>query len=189
MDVFHLLDPVSAEHLSETFEDSFRLGGMILGHGIADVKAGTNTRVRAAEGPHDKSRLTATPLSQCCPYPTWLSQPSYVADTFEVMYEDSVRETVRQFMAEREWQQFHTPENLAKSVSIEAAELLECFQWGGADLESAKDELADVLTYCLLLADRLDLDPDTIVLDKLARTNEKYPVEKARGTSVKYDRL
>ncbi|MGR6092114.1 nucleotide pyrophosphohydrolase [Brevibacterium sp. CSND-B09] len=105
------------------------------------------------------------------------------------MYEDSVRDTVRQFMAERDWQQFHSPENLAKSVSIEAGELLECFQWGDADLESAKDELADVLTYCMLLADELGLDPDTIILDKLAKTREKYPVEKARGTSVKYDQL
>ena len=106
------------------------------------------------------------------------------------MYEDSVRDTVRQFMAERDWQQFHSPENLAKSVSIEAGELLECFQWGDADLESAKDELADVLTYCMLLADKLDLDPDTIILDKLEKTREKYPaVDKARGTSVKYDQL
>ncbi|WP_101556995.1 nucleotide pyrophosphohydrolase [Brevibacterium aurantiacum] len=105
------------------------------------------------------------------------------------MYEDSVRDAVRHFMAERDWQQFHTPENLAKSVSIEAAELLECFQWGDADLDSAKDELADVLTYCMLLADKLDLDPDTIVLDKLEKTRAKYPVEKARGTSVKYDQL
>lgn len=105
------------------------------------------------------------------------------------MYEDNVRETVRKFMAERDWQQFHTPENLAKSISIEAGELLECFQWNDADHDAAKDELADVLTYCMLLADQLDLDPDTIVLDKLAKTDKKYPVEKARGRSDKYDRL
>ncbi len=92
-------------------------------------------------------------------------------------------------MAERDWQQFHTPENLAKSVSIEAAELLECFQWGDADLDSAKDELADVLTYCVLLAGKLGLDPDTIVMDKLEKTREKYPVDKVRGRSVKYDQL
>lgn len=105
------------------------------------------------------------------------------------MYEESVRDTLRQFMAERDWQQFHTPENLAKSISIESAELLECFQWGDSDLESAKDELADVLTYCLLLADKLGLDPDTIVMDKLQKTREKYPVDKARGRSEKYDKL
>ncbi|WP_313451442.1 nucleotide pyrophosphohydrolase [Brevibacterium casei] len=105
------------------------------------------------------------------------------------MYDESVREELREFVAEREWQQFHTPENLAKSISIEAGELLECFQWGDADLASAKDELADVLTYCLLLADRLGVDPDTMVLEKLAKTREKYPVEKSRGRSEKYDQL
>ena len=105
------------------------------------------------------------------------------------MYDESVREALREFVAEREWQQFHTPENLAKSISIEAGELLECFQWGDADLRSAKDELADVLTYCLLLAERLGVDPDTIVLEKLAKTREKYPVEKSRGRSEKYDQL
>ncbi|MBU5899675.1 hypothetical protein JVW24_21420, partial [Vibrio cholerae O1] len=62
-------------------------------------------------------------------------------------------------------------------------------QWGDADLLSAKDELADVLTYCLLLAERLGVDPDTIVLEKLAKTREKYPVEKSRGRSEKYDQL
>lgn len=105
------------------------------------------------------------------------------------MHEYEVLEALRAFVTEREWGQFHTPENLAKSVSIEAAELLECFQWGGEDLASAEDELADVLTYCLLLADRLGLDPNVIVLEKLAKTREKYPVEKAHGRSDKYDRL
>lgn len=105
------------------------------------------------------------------------------------MHKLEVLEVLRVFVAEREWGQFHTPENLAKSVSIEAAELLECFQWGGEDLASAEDELADVLTYCLLLADRLGLDPNTIVLEKLEKTREKYPVEKAYGRSDKYDRL
>ena len=105
------------------------------------------------------------------------------------MREHAVRDALREFVAERDWAQFHTPENLAKSVSIEAAELLECFQWGDADLEAAKDELADVLTYCMLLADRMGLDPDTIVLEKLAKTRAKYPVEKARGRSDKYDRF
>lgn len=105
------------------------------------------------------------------------------------MYDESVRKELREFVAEREWQQFHTPENLAKSISIEAGELLECFQWGDADLASAKDELADVLTYCMMLADRLGEDPDTIVLEKLAKTRKKYPVEKSRGRSEKYDQL
>ena len=103
---------------------------------------------------------------------------------------DSTKAALRDFVAERDWAQFHTPENLAKSVAIEAGELLECFQWQ-ADAESARvqDELADVLTYCLLLADRLDLDPDAIVVEKLAKTRAKYPVDKARGRSTKYDQL
>jgi len=93
-------------------------------------------------------------------------------------------------MAERDWAQFHTPENLAKSISIESGELLECFQWDGdADSDRVADELADVLTYALLLADRLDLAPEQIVLDKLERTGRKYPVEKAKGRSTKYDQL
>ncbi len=97
---------------------------------------------------------------------------------------------LRAFVAEREWAQFHSPENLAKSVVIEAGELLERFQWGGEyDVQGVQEELADVLTYCHLLADKLGLDADQIVLDKLAVTQAKYPVEKARGRSDKYDRL
>jgi len=106
------------------------------------------------------------------------------------MTDSLVRDALRTFVAEREWAQFHTPENLAKSISIEAAELLECFQWNAdADTNAVKEELADVLTYCLLLADRLGVDPDQIVLDKLAVTRAKYPVDKVRGRSTKYDAL
>jgi NTP pyrophosphatase (non-canonical NTP hydrolase) len=98
--------------------------------------------------------------------------------------------TLRQFVAERNWQQFHTPENLAKSVSIEAAELLELFQWSEpANPDEIKDELADVLTYCLLLADKYDLDAEKIILEKLEKTKAKYPIEKSFGSSEKYDRL
>ncbi|WP_432501935.1 nucleotide pyrophosphohydrolase [Kineococcus arenarius] len=93
-------------------------------------------------------------------------------------------------VAEREWDQFHTPENLAKSIVIEAAELLECFQWSpDGDHQRVRSELADVLTYCHLLADKLDLDVDEIVLDKLQETRTKYPVDKARGRSTKHDQL
>ena len=93
-------------------------------------------------------------------------------------------------MDERNWAQFHTPENLAKSIVIEAAELLECYQWGNEALpERVKDELADVVTYCILLADRLGFDIDQLVLEKLAITGEKYPIDKAFGTSVKYDQF
>lgn len=97
---------------------------------------------------------------------------------------------LRAFVAERDWSQFHTPENLAKSISIEAAELLELFQWSGdADESRIREELADVLTYCFLLADQIGADPQQLILDKLAVTNEKYPVDKAKGRSEKYDRL
>jgi len=98
--------------------------------------------------------------------------------------------TLREFVSERDWAQFHSPENLAKSISIEAGELLERFQWGGEfDAARVQEELADVLTYCHLLADKLGLDSDQIVFDKLAKTRTKYPVEKARGRSAKYDQL
>ncbi|WP_298122941.1 nucleotide pyrophosphohydrolase [uncultured Aurantimicrobium sp.] len=106
------------------------------------------------------------------------------------MEQRDVIQALREFVQERDWGQFHTPENLAKSVSIEAAELLENYQWGSpANLENVQDELADVLTYCLLLADKLGMDPNEIVLEKLAKTQQKYPVEKARGRSDKYDQL
>ena len=97
---------------------------------------------------------------------------------------------IREFVSERDWAQFHSPENLAKSISIEAGELLECFQWNSdADPTRLVEELADVLTYCYLLADRLEVDADKIVLEKLQRTRAKYPADQARGKSTKYDRL
>ena len=99
-------------------------------------------------------------------------------------------EQLRKFRDDRDWKQFHTPENLAKSVSIEAGELLECFQWEKTyKLDNVKDELADVFLYCLLMADSLGIDlVDTAKL-KLKKNNEKYPVEKARGKSNKYTEL
>lgn len=102
----------------------------------------------------------------------------------------SVRDQLTAFVAERDWAQFHTPENLAKSIAVEAGELLECFQWSGAaDEARVRDELADVLTYCTLLAAKLGVEPEQLILDKLAVTRDKYPVEKARGRSDKYDSL
>lgn len=106
------------------------------------------------------------------------------------MSDPEVVTALRGFVAERDWAQFHSPANLAKSISIEAAELLECFQWSDdADPERVQTELADVLTYCFLLADRLGLDPNAVVMTKLQETRRKYPVEKARGRSAKYDQL
>lgn len=97
---------------------------------------------------------------------------------------------IRKFNEDRNWDQFHSPENLAKSVAIEAAELLECFQWS-ADykLESVKQELADVLIYCIMLADKLGLDPNVIIEEKILKNELKYPVEKSRGNSKKYTEL
>jgi dCTP diphosphatase len=103
---------------------------------------------------------------------------------------DAAREALRQWVAERDWSQFHTPENLAKSISIEAAELLELFQWSAeVDDSRLREELADVLTYCLLLADKIGADPEALVLDKLKETRRKYPADKARGRNDKYDQL
>lgn len=106
------------------------------------------------------------------------------------MAEKAVMQALRSFVAERDWAQFHSAENLAKSISIESAELLECFQWSpDFDLGDVKAELADVLSYCFLLADKLDLDVGQIILEKLEATEIKYPVDKARGRSAKYDQL
>lgn len=103
---------------------------------------------------------------------------------------DAARDALRAFVAERDWSQFHSPENLAKSISIEAGELLEVFQWGShVDEAHLREELADVLTYCILLADTIGADPQQLVLDKLEQTRAKYPVDKARGRSEKYDQL
>lgn len=104
-------------------------------------------------------------------------------------------EQVLKFRDYRNWRQFHNPKDLALSISLEAAELLEVFQWSGADTvcESKKDkikeELADVLNYCILMADVCGLDMDEIVQEKIKRNNEKYPVEKAKDSAKKYDEL
>ena len=103
---------------------------------------------------------------------------------------NDLKQAFREFSEEWDWDQFHTPENLAKSISIEAGELLECFQWNDDfDREELCDELADVMSYCIMLADRIDVDLEEIVLKKLEKTKAKYPVEKARGKSTKYDKL
>ena len=95
------------------------------------------------------------------------------------------------FTDDRDWDQFHTPANLAKSISIEANELLECFQWSDTeyDLEHVKEELADVIVYSQNMLDKLGLDVDEIVMSKMTKNEAKYPVEKAKGSSAKYDEL
>ncbi|MBP3607213.1 MAG: nucleotide pyrophosphohydrolase [Treponema sp.] len=98
---------------------------------------------------------------------------------------------IRKFTKDRDWEQFHTPANLAKSISIEANELLECFQWSDTEynLQHVKEELADVMVYCRNLLDALKLDEDEIINMKMNINEEKYPVDKARGSNKKYTEL
>lgn len=106
------------------------------------------------------------------------------------MKQETIRR-IRKFTEDRDWEQFHSPANLAKSIVIEAAELLECFQWSDAqyDLQHVKEELADVLVYSQNLLDRLGLDADEIVNMKMTQNEKKYPVDKAKGKSAKYTEL
>ena len=103
---------------------------------------------------------------------------------------DEVKKKILKFNQDRDWDQFHSPENLAKSIAIEAGELLECFQWNN-DFNKADvcSELADVMNYCILLAEKLDVNIEDIILDKLKVSEKKYPVEKAKGNSKKYNEL
>ena len=102
-----------------------------------------------------------------------------------------VMERIDKFVTDRDWRQFHTPSNLAKSISIEASELLECFQWSDTDydLEHVKEELADVLNYCIQMSQVLNLDIVDILNTKMDKTEKKYPLEKSKGVSTKYDKL
>ena len=99
-------------------------------------------------------------------------------------------EQIIKFNEERDWDQFHSPANLAKSISIEANELLECFQWNNNyDRDELKYEIADVMNYCILLCHQIGVNPKQIILDKLEISAQKYPVEKAKGVSTKYNKL
>ena len=100
---------------------------------------------------------------------------------------DELKDELIKFQQDRDWKKFHTPENLAKSISIEAAELLEHFQWGKEyDLEDVSEELADVLIYCIYMADSLNLDIREIISYKMEKNAIKYPVEKSKGNAKKY---
>ena len=102
---------------------------------------------------------------------------------------------VLKFRDDRDWKQFHDPKDLAISISLEASELLEIFQWSRDDvycldkIDKIKEELADVVNYCILMADACDLDLDKIITDKIKLNAAKYPVDKAKGTSTKYNEL
>ena len=98
---------------------------------------------------------------------------------------------IRNFTIDRDWDQFHSPANLAKSISIEANELLECFQWSddNYDINEVKEELADVIVYCQNMLDKLGLDVDKIVNEKMEKNEQKYPIAKAKGKADKYTKL
>ena len=103
---------------------------------------------------------------------------------------EELMQEIKQFNKERDWDQFHSPENLAKSISIEAGEVLECFQWNNNyDKDELKYEIADVMNYCILLCSQIGVDPKQIILEKMEISAKKYPVEKAKGKSTKYDKL
>ncbi len=110
-----------------------------------------------------------------------------MADTIR----EETRRRIKAFTEDRDWDQFHTPANLAKSISIEANELLECFQWSDEnyDIQAVKEELADVMVYCIDMLDRLGLDADEIINSKMDKNEAKYPVEKAKGKATKYDKI
>lgn len=104
--------------------------------------------------------------------------------------EKGIIEEVIQFRNDRDWKKFHTPENLAKSLAIESGELLECFQWNNDfDLDEVSEELADIFIYGILMAESLGVDIDEIIHSKMDKNNSKYPVEKAKGNSKKYNKF
>lgn len=103
---------------------------------------------------------------------------------------ENLRQAIIQFTRDRDWDQFHSPANLAKSIAIESGELLECFQWNDDfDTDKVCNELADVVNYAILLADKLDVNLEEIVMKKLHESATKYPVSKAKGNSKKYTEL
>lgn len=111
------------------------------------------------------------------------------------MIKEETIQRVLKFRDDRNWKQFHEPKDLAISISLEAAELLEIFQWSGANtvcedkIDKIKEELADILNYCILMADRCQLDIDQIINEKISANEIKYPVDKSYGSSKKYSEL
>jgi len=104
---------------------------------------------------------------------------------------EKLEERIKKFNIDRDWDQFHSPSNLAKSISIEANELLECFQWDNDNynLENVKEELADVLCYCIQMSQKLNVDIVDIVEAKMDKNEIKYPINKAKGKADKYNKL
>jgi NTP pyrophosphatase (non-canonical NTP hydrolase) len=114
---------------------------------------------------------------------------------------NAIKKKLLDFREERDWSQFHDPKNLAEAISIESAELLELFLWKNKDevsnkikndpnyLQDIKDELADVLIYCIQMTNSLDLDVEQVIFDKLKKVSQKYPVDKSKGNAIKYNKL
>ena len=104
---------------------------------------------------------------------------------------EQLKQRIDKFNKDRDWDQFHTPSNLSKSISIEANELLECFQWSDTNynIEEVKEELADVMNYCIQMSLILNVDIIDIMNDKMDKTELKYPVDKSKGVSTKYNKL
>ena len=103
---------------------------------------------------------------------------------------EEVKREVKKFTEDRNWDQFHTPDNLAKSIVIEAGELLECFQWSPEyDEQAVKEELADVMNYCIQLADKLGISIEDAIIEKIRKNDIKYAVDKSYGSSKKYTEL
>ena len=103
----------------------------------------------------------------------------------------TTKERIDKFNKDRDWDKFHTPVNLAKSIAIEASELLECFQWSDTNynLEEVQEELADVMNYCIQMSQVLNIDIIEVINNKMNKNEKKYPIEKAKGVSTKYDKL
>ena len=120
----------------------------------------------------------------------WTREVLYRKGEIDFMKADTISRILK-FTEDRDWDQYHTPANLAKSISIEANELLECFQWNDNDydLECVKEELADVIVYCVDLLNKLGLNADDIVNSKMDKNEKKYPIEKAKGNAAKYNKL
>lgn len=105
---------------------------------------------------------------------------------------ESIINELIKFRNERDWEQFHNPKDLAIAINVEASELLELFLWKNSEnvnKERLKEELADVLAYCLLLADKYNFDVEEIVIEKIKKNAKKYPIEKSKGISKKYTEL
>ena len=110
---------------------------------------------------------------------------------------EKIKKIIREFASERNWDKYHTPKNLSMALSVEASELVEIFQWltqeeskniDPKDIQSVKDEVADILIYLIRIADKLDIDLEEAILEKIKKNSEKYPVELSKDNAVKYNK-